>query len=114
MLKAARTAARIANSGTVKQPVNTSEIPIQYNSLYEVKKEWNELSVNHKMPYLQDINDLLFEADHRVIKVSAWLNDTTSHILFYNSEGQCFTDYRPTYGCHRRALHNERQGTHRK
>ena len=94
MLKAARTAARIANESGSKKPINLTNIEIT-NSLYKVKTEWNEVAVNSKMPYLQKLNDKMFAADSRVTKVSAWLNDSTSHIMFCNSEGQCYYDYRP-------------------
>jgi TldD protein len=94
MLKAARTAARIANGNGKTPPVDLKEI-LTNNRLYEIKSAWQDVSVKNKMPYLQMINDRMFGADKRVTKVSAWLNDTTSHILFCNSEGQCYYDYRP-------------------
>ena len=94
MLKAARTAARIANESGAKTPVNLTNIDIK-NSLYKVKTAWEEIAVNNKMPYLQKINDKMFAADNRVTKVSASLSDNTSHIMFCNSEGQYYYDYRP-------------------
>jgi len=94
MLKAARTAARIANSAGVKTPVALTDIDI-HNSLYKVKTAWEELTVNKKTPYLQKINDRMFAADKRITKVSAWFGDSTSHIMFCNSEGQHYYDYRP-------------------
>ena len=47
------------------------------------------------MPFLQKLNDQIFAKDKRVTKVMASLGDTTSHILFCNSEGQIYYDYRP-------------------
>ena len=47
------------------------------------------------MPFLQKLNDQIFAKDNRVTKVMASLGDTTSHILFCNSEGQIYYDYRP-------------------
>ena len=94
MLKAARTAARIANKSGSTAPIDLTEIDIK-NSLYQVKTAWEEVAVKTKMPYLQTINDKTFEADKRVVKVAAWLNDTTSHILFCNSEGDYYEDDRP-------------------
>ncbi|MDR1096988.1 MAG: TldD/PmbA family protein [Tannerella sp.] len=95
MLRAARTAARIANGGTGSPgPVSLTEIRVK-NRLYEIRTGWEEVSVKDRMPYLQKINDRMFEADSRVTKVSAWLNDRTSHVLFCNSEGQYCYDYRP-------------------
>jgi TldD protein len=94
MLHAARTAARIANGNAVSAPVNLTEITVK-NNRYDIKNAWENITVKSKMPYLQKVNDKIFAADNRVAKVSAWLNDSTSHILFCNSEGQCYYDYRP-------------------
>ncbi|MDR1781177.1 MAG: TldD/PmbA family protein [Tannerella sp.] len=94
MLKAAATAARIADSNAVHQPVNLTELPVK-NNFYIVKTPWDEVSVKDKTPYLQKLNDRIFALDRRVTKVIAGLGDTTSHILFCNSEGQMYYDYRP-------------------
>ena len=37
------------------------------------------------MPYLYQLNDLIFSADKRVKKVTARLADSTSRIEYYNS-----------------------------
>lgn len=94
MLNAAHTAARIANGSGSPAPVNLTEIRVK-NQLYKIKTAWEDVTVKNKMPYLQKMNDRMFDADKRVTKVSAWLNDNTSHILFCNSEGQYYYDYRP-------------------
>ena len=60
-----------------------------------MEKSWDEMIVKDKMPYIQKLNDRIFALDSRVTKVSAGLGDTTSHILFCNSEGQMYYDYRP-------------------
>nr|WP_320057343.1 TldD/PmbA family protein [uncultured Bacteroides sp.] len=99
MLKAARTAARIATRGKVKSPVNLSVKSIKKN-YYSIKTAWEEIILKDKMPFLQRLNDKIFALDKRVHKVSASLTDTTSHILFCNSEGVMYYDYRPmvTFG----------------
>ncbi len=94
MLKAARTAARIANGSAGKAPVNLTEKPVIHN-YYKVKTAWDEMAVKEKTPYLQAINDRIFELDKRVMKVNASLGDTTSHIFFCSSEGVMYYDYRP-------------------
>lgn len=94
MLKAARTAARIATGTAGKKVVDLTEKP-NSNNYYNVKTSWDELSVKEKTPFLQKINDQIFALDNRVTKVTAGLGDTTSHILFCNSEGQMYYDYRP-------------------
>lgn len=94
MMKAARTAARIASDGQVKTPVNLAEKPLLKN-YYAIATPWEEIIVKDKMPYLQKLNDKVFSLDKRVHKVSASLSDSTSHILFCNSEGVMYYDYRP-------------------
>lgn len=94
MLKAAHTAARIANGPATNISVDLTEKPVK-NNFYQVQTAWDEMAVNEKMPYLQKLNDQIFALDKRVHKVMAGLGDTTSHILFCNSEGQMYYDYRP-------------------
>jgi len=94
MLTAARTAARIANVKGNKAAVNLTEKPIVQN-YYAVKTPWSEIAVNEKMPHLQKLNEKVFALDKRVHKVSASLSDSTSHILFCNSDGIMYYDYRP-------------------
>jgi TldD protein len=94
MLKAARTAARIANTNLRKMPVNLTE-KTATNRYYTVQIPWDRISVQKKIPYLQAINDRIFELDNRVAKVNTSLNDITSHIFFCNSEGVTYYDYRP-------------------
>jgi TldD protein len=94
MLKAARTAARIALSGTKTNPVGLTEKKFHGN-YYPVVTPWEEVALKEKMPFLQQLNDKVFALDKRVQKVSASLSDATSHILFCNSEGVMYYDYRP-------------------
>ncbi|MDR1980007.1 MAG: TldD/PmbA family protein [Tannerellaceae bacterium] len=94
MLKAARTAARIADGPAGKAPAALTEKPL-VNNYYTVQTPWDEIAVKEKTPYLQKINDRIFALDNRVTKVNASLGDTTSHILFCSSEGVVYYDYRP-------------------
>ncbi len=95
MLKAARTAARIASGTTaVQTPANLTEEMVQHN-YYGINTPWDEIAVKEKMPYLQKLNDTIFALDKRVNKVMASLGDSTSHIFFCNSEGLMYYDYRP-------------------
>lgn len=93
MIEAARTASRIAN-GTSKTP------PVQINkqvfeNRYPILSSWEDLSVQKRIPYLQKLNDRIFELDSKVIKVNASISDSTSYILYYNSEGLLCEDIRP-------------------
>ena len=94
MLRAARTAAQIANSSKKVEPVALTERPIKDN-FYPVLKPWEEVSVSQRMPYIQRLNDKIMSLDSRVQRVTVGLNDITSHILFCNSDGVMYYDYRP-------------------
>lgn len=94
MLRAARTAARIASSSVKTKPVSLTERPLKANC-YAITTPWEGVALKEKTPYLQKLNDKIFVLDKRVQKVSASLNDSTSHILFCNSEGVSYYDYRP-------------------
>ncbi len=93
MIKAARTAANIANSSPVSGSVNVTEyMPPNY---YPVVNSWENTSINSKIPFLLRMNEKVFAGDKRVTKVNAFLIDTSSYILFFNSEGKLAWDYRP-------------------
>ena len=94
MLKAAKTAARIASDSAGKVPVNLTEEKIT-DSYYKVEKSWEDFLMKDKIPYVQKLNDRIFSLDERVKKVNAALMDSSSHILFCNSEGTAYYDYRP-------------------
>lgn len=94
MLKAARTAARIASGNKGNKPLDLTEKTLKKN-YYTIASPWEEVTVKDKMPYLQKLNDRIFAMDKRVQKVQAMQSDATSHIFFCNSEGVMFYDYRP-------------------
>ena len=94
MLKAARTAANIASSKSSK--ISPTIIQEQnFKNHYKIKIPWIESAVSDKKKFVQKLNDRIFELDRRVIKASVALRDSTSYILYYNSEGILCSDYRP-------------------
>ncbi|MFT4224602.1 TldD/PmbA family protein [Dysgonomonas sp.] len=94
LLKAAQTAASIASvSSALKSPIEIKER--HFRDYYKVQKPWIDISVEDKKSFVQKLNDRIFELDPRVIKASVSLNDSTSYILFFNSEGVLTWDYRP-------------------
>ena len=64
-------------------------------SRYAVATPWEDVGVKEKIPYLEKLNEKIFSLDNRVRKVQAYLQDSTSHVLFCNSEGVSYYDYRP-------------------
>lgn len=93
MKNAARTAANIANANKQVDPVPL--IPYDHPNYYAIKTEWEQVSIDEKIPYLQTINDKVFSLDPRIIKSNIWFSDETSYVLFANSEGRVTYDYRP-------------------
>ena len=65
MLNAARTAARIATSSAGKANIPNLEQPVLFN-YYDVDKSWETYQVDQKAPFLQKLNDRIFELDERV------------------------------------------------
>jgi TldD protein len=93
MLKVAKTAANIANSKACIPPIQIREKT--YKNHYPVEQRWEDSTIRDKAPYLQKLNDRIFELDSNVDKVNVSLSDSSSCILFFNSEGQICSDYRP-------------------
>ena len=93
MIKAARTAASIAESNSSWKPATINElVPASY---YKISNPWENVQINDKIPYITSLNDKIFDGDKRVSKVNIYLSDSTSNILFINSEGLLSWDYRP-------------------
>jgi TldD protein len=93
MMKAARTAANIADaSSSFTVPKLTEHKPADY---YRIKTPWEKITIDQKIPYLQQINQKVFELDNRIIKSKISFNNSTSFILVANSEGIVSFDYQP-------------------
>ena len=93
MLKAARTASNIADSPGKYSIADVTEY--SRPSYYAINGSWENTSIKDKIPYMKRMNDKIFAADNRVTRVNVYLDDKTSYILFYNSDGLLAWDYRP-------------------
>ncbi|RZT95774.1 TldD protein [Ancylomarina subtilis] len=93
MKKVAKTAASIANENKKFPPINLQERV--HPEFCKIKTSWEDVSIKQKIPYLQKLNDKVFSLDDKVAKVQVYLNDSSSYILFANSEGVVSFDYRP-------------------
>jgi len=93
MKLAAQTAANIANSNKKFKPVELKlrNIP----NYYPIDTPWEEIGIDTKIPYLQQINEKVFAEDSRVIKANIGFNNETSYILLITSEGIVAYDYQP-------------------
>lgn len=95
MLKAAKTASRIAYSEKDLPPINLAPQTFSSNK-YPAQKAWIDTSVERKKLFLEKLNNRIFELDKRVIKCSVSIADGTSHVLFCNSDGVMYYDYVPS------------------
>ena len=95
MLKAARTAATIASLGPKIPSLKIEEK--KYDNFYPVDTKWEDISINQKSPLIQQLNKKIFELDSRVIKATINLYDSSSYIMFFDSDGRLCSDYRPMY-----------------
>ncbi len=93
LLKAARTANRIASNSEKYNNVNIQEL-ITTNR-YPILQHWEDKSLLDRKPWLEKLNNRIFELDSRVKKVAITQGDGTSDILFFNSEGNIYTDCIP-------------------
>lgn len=93
MLKAARVASRIANDKAKVPAIGLTEKI--FKNHYPIINSWENESIQNKIPFLKKINERIFELDSRVVKVNASINDSTSYILYYNSEGLLCHEIRP-------------------
>lgn len=93
MEKVAKTAGSIANQPNTVEPIDLTNI--LHPNYYKVQTAWEKVSIEEKIPFLKKLNDKVFSLDKRVSKVSVYYNDVSSFVLFANSEGKLFSDYRP-------------------
>lgn len=93
LLKAARTANRIASNGEKYNNIDIKELTTP--NRYPILQQWEEKSLLDRKPWLEKLNNRIFELDSRVKKVAITQGDGTSDILFFNSEGNIFADRIP-------------------
>ena len=94
MLKAARTASRIVLESRHNDAVGLSPTT-RRTSYYPLIGSWEDAGVELKRPFLQKLNDRIFSLSDRVSRVLVSQTDTSSYILYANSEGLLTCDYRP-------------------
>ena len=85
LLKAARTANHIASNGKKYNNINIKELTSP--NRYPILQHWEKKTLLDRKPWLEKLNNRIFELDTRVKKVAITQGDGTSDILFFNSEG---------------------------
>lgn len=95
MRQAALAAARIANSPGKSPEINIHEINSLQKNYYPIVNGWEDLSIADKKEYLLMLNDLIYQKSENVINVMGKIADSVTKVLFANSLGESYTDYRP-------------------
>jgi len=93
LLQAAETAAAVADASVEArvQPLLAGDI----TSRYPVAIPWSEIGTDQKLPLLTQANDAARGVDDRIVRVTIYLGDETSHVLLANSEGRLVEDDQP-------------------
>ncbi len=94
MKLAAKTAANIAvggQSGSVPVSLGFHQTP----NYYPVETQWEEIGIDQKIPYVQQINEKMAALDDRIIKARVYFSDSDSYSLVATSEGRVACDYKP-------------------
>lgn len=96
LLKAARSAAGICDSGATAAPVEVKELKAPASS-YPMISDWRDTKAAQFVPVLQKLDSLVRASDSRVVKVVAMLSHQVSEIMMFNSLGELTTDTRPIW-----------------
>jgi len=93
LLRAAATAAAVADGTPSARPLPLAATPIE--SAYQIEVPWTEVGIDRKLPRVERAEALARARDPRIIKVTVYIEDETSHILVANSEGRLVEDLQP-------------------
>lgn len=93
MKLAAKYAANIADSNKEIAPVQVKHHRV--TNYYPIQTLWEKVSIDHKIPFLREINEKVFAEDKRVIKSNISFGDGAAYILIATSEGRIVYDYKP-------------------
>ncbi len=93
LLAAAETAASVADS----KPSAEARVlvAVSVESKYTVDVPWSDIGIDKKLPVVQETDKRIRGRDKRIIKVTVYMNDESSHILVANSDGLLVEDDQP-------------------
>jgi TldD protein len=93
MKTAARTASSISRGATPGTVATLEHHPTP--DFYPVGTKWEDVSLDRRIPAIEQINRAMHAADKRVIKTSARFSDNNSYIMVATSDGRIVCDYQP-------------------
>lgn len=93
LLQTASTAAAVADSKpqAVAQPLAAVAVA----SRYKIAVPWSDVGIDKRLPIIERANRTCRARDSRIVKVTVFLSDQTSHVLVANSEGLLVEDDQP-------------------
>lgn len=95
LMKAASVAAEIARNSTPGATVPADCTPVGFTDRYPVVSPWEDHEISGQKQYLTMLRDLIHQKSDKVINITGRISNSESKILFFNSLGQTFTDFRP-------------------
>lgn len=93
MKLAAQTAASIADTRSHKTAGAFQKR--RFPNFYKINTPWEEVAISQKIPALEYINKKVFSLDGRVKVCNVTYSDSSTYILFANSDGVVAADYQP-------------------
>lgn len=95
LLRAARSAAGIASSGFPTVHCVSGNSPLSGTNRYPVLSPWRDHSVGEKKNFLFSLRDRIMRRSDKVLNITGRISDSESRIMFFNSIGESYTDFRP-------------------
>ncbi len=93
MKTAARTASSISRGAAAGTVATLQHHPTP--DFYPVGTKWEDVSLDKRIPAIEQINRVMRSADKRIIKTSASFADNSSYIMVATSDGRIACDYQP-------------------
>lgn len=97
LIEAAKSASAIALGGSAREPKQARGVALE--SRYAVKRGWEEVSTEERLPLLERLDAEISARDARIAKVSVSLRDGANHVMIVDAEGRKAYDYRPMMVC---------------
>lgn len=93
LIEAAAAAAEIASQtpSRTAHPPTAQSIP----NYYPINQCWSEVDMAKRIALLRRWEKAVFEADHRVKRVEAYLSDASSVVMIVRPDGRLIEDWRP-------------------
>lgn len=95
LIRAASSAAGIASSSSHVPAEPVCSRPVCGGNYYPVLSRWGDHSVGEKKNYLFSLRDSILHKSDKVLNITARIADSESRIMFFNSLGESYTDFRP-------------------